>query len=377
MRVVLAPDSFKESMTAAEAAAAMARGVRQVYPDAQCIAKPLADGGEGTLAVLSAALAADLISVDTQDALGRPMRAPLGLTGSGTAIIEAATVIGLAQLPAAERRIERASSMGLAALIRAALDAGSTRIIIGLGGTATCDGGAGLLAGLGARLRDASGRSLPPNPVGLAGLAEVDLRGLDARLSACQIVAASDVTNPLLGADGAATVFAPQKGADAQQVRWLEAGLTRWADVLAAAGAGDLRDRPGAGAAGGLGAALLALGAVLRSGSELIAEAIGLDAAIDDADLVLTGEGSLDGQTAAGKAPLGVLRIAAGRGVPVLAFGGRVRDRDRLDELGFAELISLSDDSDAPPTAAELALGAERLEYVVSMILARRRDRAD
>ncbi|HML51645.1 MAG TPA: glycerate kinase [Propionicimonas sp.] len=377
MRVVLAPDSFKESMTAAEAAAAMARGVRQVYPDAQCIAKPLADGGEGTLAVLSAALAADLISVDTQDALGRPMQAPLGLTGSGTAIIEAATVIGLAQLPAAERRIERASSMGLAALIRAALDAGSTRIIIGLGGTATCDGGAGLLAGLGAQLRDASGRSLPPNPVGLARLAEVDLRALDARLSACEIVAASDVTNPLLGADGAATVFAPQKGADAQQVRWLEAGLTRWADVLAAAGAGDLRDRPGAGAAGGLGAALLALGAVLRSGSELIAEAIGLDAAIDGADLVLTGEGSLDGQTAAGKAPLGVLRIAAGRGVPVWAFGGRVRDRDRLDELGFAELISLSDDSDAPPTAAELALGAQRLEHVVSMILARRRDRAD
>jgi len=377
MKVVLAPDSFKESMTAAEAAAAMARGVQQVYPDAQCIAKPLADGGEGTLAVLAAALSADLISVDTQDTLGRPVRAPLGLTRCGTAVIEAATVIGLAQLPASQRRIDIASSMGLAALIRAALDAGATRIILGLGGTATCDGGAGLLAGLGAQLRDASGRSLPPNPVGLSGLAEVDLRGLDARLSACQIVAASDVTNPLLGADGAATVFAPQKGADAQQVRWLEAGLTRWADPLAAAGAGDLRDRRGAGAAGGLGAALLALGAVLRSGGELIAEAIGLDAAIDGADLVLTGEGSLDAQTAAGKAPLGVLRVAAGRGVPVLAFGGRVRDRDRLDRLGFAEVISLGDDSDAPPTAAELALGAQRLEHVVSMILARRRDRAD
>lgn len=377
MKVVLAPDSFKESMTAAEATDAMARGVQQVYPDAECIAKPLADGGEGTLAVLSAGLSAEVMGVDTQDCLGRPIRAPLALTRSGTAVIEAATVIGLAQLRPEERRIDRASSFGLAALVRAALDAGSTRIIVGLGGTATCDGGVGLLVGLGARLQDANGSSLPPNPVGLAQLAAVDLDGLDPRASACEIVAASDVTNPLLGANGAAAVFAPQKGASVEQVPWLEAGLTRWAEALAAAGAGELGERSGAGAAGGLGAALLALGAAMRSGVDLVAEAIGLAAAIDGADLVLTGEGSLDAQTASGKAPLGVLRIAAGRGVPVLAFGGRVRDRDRLERLGFAALISLSDDSDAAPTANDLALGAQRLEQAVSVVLARRRDSGD
>lgn len=377
MKVVLAPDSFKESMTAAQAAEAMARGVQQVYPDAQCIAKPLADGGEGTLAVLSAGLPAEVIGVGTQDSLGRPVRAPLALTRSGTAVIEAATVIGLAQLRPEERRIDLASSFGLAALVHAALDAGASRIIMGLGGTATCDGGVGLLVGLGARLQDAAGSSLPPNPVGLAQLASVDLHGLDPRVLTCEIVAASDVTNPLLGANGAAAVFAPQKGASAQQVTWLEAGLTRWAEALAAAGAGELDQRPGAGAAGGLGAALLALGAVMRSGVDLVAEAIGLAEAIDGADLVLTGEGSLDAQTASGKAPLGVLRIAASHGVPVLAFGGRVRDRDRLERLGFAGLISLSDDSAVAPTANELALGAQRLERAVSVVLARRRDRGD
>lgn len=372
MRVVLAPDSFKESMTAAEAAEAMARGVREVYPDAECILKPLADGGEGTVAALAPALSARLISVDTQDAVGQPLRADIGLTPTGTAIIEAASVIGLARLRPEQRRIEAASSLGLAALLRAALDAGAHTVIVGLGGTASCDGGAGLLVGLGARLLDQDHERLPANPSGLARLAEVDLDGLDPRLARCTIIAASDVTNPLLGEHGAAAVFGPQKGATMQQVPWLDSVLTRWADAMIAAGAVDVRDRAGAGAAGGLGAALLMVGAELRSGLSLVAEAIGLEAAIAGADLVLTGEGSLDAQTAAGKAPLGVLRLATEVGVPVLAFAGRIPDRAAVADLGFAELVALSEHRAV--TRVDMEQAPQRLQAEVSAVLRRRRD---
>ncbi|MEE9963558.1 MAG: glycerate kinase [Propionicimonas sp.] len=370
-RVVIAPDSFKESMTAIEAAQAMARGVHQVYPDAECVLKPLADGGEGTLATLTPTLSALPVMVDTRDALGRPVRAPLGLTPDGTAIIEAASVIGLAAIPVAQRRIDISSSLGLADLVKAALDAGARTLIIGLGGTATCDGGAGLLAGLGVGLLDSDGRNLPPDPTGLARLHAVDSSRLDPRLADCTMVVASDVANPLLGPDGAAAVFGPQKGATAQQIPWLEAGLARLADAMAAAGMTELRDRPGAGAAGGLGAALLILGAQLRPGVELIAEAIGLDAAIAGADLVLTGEGSMDAQTAWGKAPLGVLRIAAEHRVRVWAFAGRIRDRTVLAELGFDQVISVSDQTGSV-TPAELSQGPQRLQQAVSSTLVRR-----
>lgn len=371
MRVVLAPDSFKESMTALEAAQAMARGVHEVYPDAECVLKPLADGGEGTLSVLAPALSARLISVDTHDALGRPIRAAFGLTPTGTAIIEAAAVMGLDKLRPEQRRIEKATSLGLAALVRAALDADADTMIIGLGGTASCDGGAGLLAGLGVRLFDRDGQPLPPDPSGLVRLARVDTTELDPRLAQCRIIAASDVRNPLLGERGSAAVFGPQKGASRQQIPWLEAGLTHWADAMEEAGAPDVRDRAGAGAAGGLGAALLMVGAELTSGVALIAEAIDLAPAIAAADLVLTGEGSLDAQTAAGKAPLGVLQLAAEAGVPVLAFAGRIPDRDAVAVWGFAELVALSEGR--PATPAELTDAPQRLQAAVSTVLARRR----
>jgi glycerate kinase len=371
LRVVIAPDSFKESMTAVEAAQAMARGVHQVYPDVECVLKPLADGGEGTLAALMPTLSAQPIMVDTRDALGRPVRAPFGLTPDGTAIIEAASVIGLVGIPADQRRIDISSSLGLADLVKAALDAGARTMIIGLGGTATCDGGAGLLAGLGVGLLDSDGRRLPPDPTGLARLHTVDSSRLDPRLADCTLVAASDVVNPLLGAEGAAAVFAPQKGATAAQVPWLEAGLARWADATVAAGFSEVRGHPGAGAAGGLGAALLMLGAQLRPGVELIAEAIGLDAAIAGADLVLTGEGSMDAQTAWGKAPLGVLRIAADHDIAVWAFAGRIGDRMVLAELGFDQVIAVSDQT-GPVTPAELSQGSQRLQQAVSSTLVRR-----
>lgn len=372
LRVVVAPDSFKESLTAAEAAEAMACGVRQVYPNAECVLKPLADGGEGTLAALMPTLSAQLIMVDTCDAVGRSVRAPLGLTPTGTAIIEAAAVIGLAAIPADQRRIDISSSLGLADVVRTALDAGAHTVIIGLGGTATCDGGAGLLAGLGVRLLDSDGRTLPPDPTGLAQLCTADISGVDPRLADCTLVVASDVVNPLLGPDGAAAVFGPQKGATAQQIPWLEAGLARWADAMVAAGMTEVRDRPGAGAAGGLGAALLMIGAELRPGVELVAEAIGLELAIAGADLVLTGEGAMDAQTAWGKAPLGVLRMAAEHHVPVWAFAGRIRDRKVLTDLGFDQVIAVSEQT-GPVTALELSQGAQRLQQAVSAVLAQRR----
>ncbi len=362
MRILIAPDSFKESMTAAEAAAAMARGVTRVLPEAEVVLRPLADGGEGTLAVLAPPLGAKIRSVDTVDALGRPIRARLGLAGP-TAIIEVAEVIGLELIPAELRDIDHSSTVGLAALVTAALDAGAERLIIGIGGTATCDGGAGLLAGLGARLRDADGQEITPDPAGLRQLSWVELAGLDPRLSRARLDVATDVTNPLLGPDGAAPVFAPQKGARPDQVPGLADGLARWAAALRAAGAPAVAEVPGSGAAGGLGAALLALGAHLRSGAALVAEAVGLADHLALADLVLTGEGSLDAQTAAGKTVSLVVAAAAEHQVPVLAFAGRVADADWA-AFGLSAAIAVAPPS--LPLAEALAAGPLLLEHAVA-----------
>lgn len=341
MRIVLAPDSFKESMTASQAAAAMARGVGRVLPAAQCVELPIADGGEGTLLALAPALGAGLRTVATTDPMGRSITASFGITPEALAVIEAAAVVGLALVPISARDVEHATTLGLAAVLNAAADAGAKRVIIGVGGTATSDGGAGLLVGLGARLLDRAGRELRPNPAQLTDLASVDLSGLDPRLSSIRIDIAADVTNPLLGRDGAVAVFGPQKGATAAQLPRLEAGLSRLAVALVAAGAPDVKDLRGAGAGGGLGAALLTLGGRMTSGIELVAEAVGLPRAIAAADLVLTGEGSLDAQTGSGKALAGVLGYAAAEQVPVIAFAGRVADPTAVSELGFAEVVSI------------------------------------
>ncbi len=364
MRIVIAPDSFKESMPAGDAAAAIARGVLAVWPDADCILRPLADGGEGTLDALIPALGAQRLEVATVDALGRPVRAGFGLTGDGLAVVEVAQAVGLALV--AERDVWRATTTGVADLVLAALDAGASRLLVGLGGTATCDGGAGLLTGLGLRLLDADARPVRPDPDGLARLASADASGLDRRLTGTQITLACDVTNPLLGPDGAAAVFGPQKGATPEQVPMLDAALARLSDALVAAGLTDVRDRAGAGAAGGLGAAFLALGAVRRSGFEVVAEAIGLEPAIAAADLVITGEGSLDAQTGSGKAPSGVARLAVRHGVPVLAFAGRVGDQAAARLLGFTAAVPISS---GVPLAEALARGPELLEAAVAEYL--------
>ena len=365
MKVVCAPDSFKESMSAAEAAAAMTRGVRSVFPDAQCVEVPMADGGEGTTEALVDALGGEWREVATVDALGRPITARYGLAPDGLVVIEVAAAVGIGQIAPDERDVMAASSTGIADLVRDALDAGATRLIVGLGGSATTDGGAGLLAGLGARWLGPDGAELEPTPDALRALDRVDLSGLEPRLAGVTIDLACDVTNPLLGPSGSAAVFGPQKGASPDQVPVLDGVLGRIADALVAAGAPEVRDRPGAGAAGGLGAAFLALGAEMRRGVEVVADAAGLDDAVAGADLVLTGEGSIDSQTLSGKTPAGVADVAARHGVPVIAFAGRLGEGvDELIGNGFAAVLSIVTGPCDLPTA--LREGPTNLERAVA-----------
>lgn len=362
---MVAPDSFKESMSAAEAAAAMARGVRTVLPDAACVVVPMADGGEGTAAALVAARGGSWREVATRDAIGRAITARYGLLPDGVAVLEVAAAIGIGLVAPGQRDVLASSSLGVADLVRDALDHGATRLLVGLGGTATTDGGAGLFAGLGAVWRDASGAALDATPTGLVGLHRLDVAGLDPRLAQATIELACDVTNPLLGPQGAAAVFGPQKGATPAQVPQLDALLARIADALVAAGYPDVRELPGSGAAGGIGAAFLALGARMRRGVEVVAEAAGLDAAVARADLVLTGEGSLDAQTLHGKAPAGVAEVAARHRVPVVGFAGRLGDgAAELVGRGFAAVVAIT--PEGADLATALADGPANLERAVA-----------
>jgi glycerate kinase len=322
VKFVMAPDSFKESMTAQAAARAMADGVREAFPDAECVEAPIADGGEGLTAALAGPLGLREVRAPARDPLGRPIVAAYGLAGD-LAVIEVAAAAGLELVSPSHRDVMGANTAGLADLVRDAQERGAARFLIGLGGSATVDGGAGLLAGLGARFFDAAGKPVPPLPHRLEEVARIDL-GDAAGWGTGRVEAACDVTNPLLGEAGAASVFGPQKGASPAQVEALDRGLGRFAAALEAASGIPVREAPGAGAAGGLGAALLALGARLRPGADLVIEATGLEKRLAGADFVFTGEGSLDGQTQAGKAPAAVARLAAKLGVPCVALAGKL-----------------------------------------------------
>jgi glycerate kinase len=324
MKVVIAPDSFKESLSAAEVAAAIAAGLREVWPQAELVCRPMADGGEGTLTALIAATGGEYRETLVRDPLGEPVAAQWGwIAGSRSAVIEMAAASGLHLVPPARRDVLRACTYGTGELIRAALDAGATRIVLGFGGSATNDGGSGMLRALGARFEDAAGQPLAPGGAALAQLARIDLSGLDPRLAQVDFEVACDVDNPLCGPRGASQVFGPQKGATPEQVRQLDAALARFADVCAQALGRDDRDLPGSGAAGGIGfAARSFLGASFRPGIELVAEVSGLEQALVGADLVITGEGRLDLQTLHGKTPMGVAAIARRHGVPVVALAG-------------------------------------------------------
>ncbi|OBI84798.1 glycerate kinase [Mycobacterium sp. E740] len=362
MKIVLAPDSFKESMTAPEAVAAMRAGVAAVLPDAEVAGVPMADGGEGTVDAVVEALHGRHVEVPVRDALGRTVTARYGFVPlRQLAVIEMAAAAGLELVPPALRDILRASTFGVGELIRSALDRGAEDFLIGLGGSATNDGGTGMLTALGARFLDADGAPLTPGGADLERLEHIDLTGLDPRLRDARIRVACDVTAPLLGPGGASAVFGPQKGATPSDVTRLECGLSRLATVASATLGGTQPQRPGAGAAGGMGFALVEfLGATSRPGVEEVAETVGLDRALHGADWVFTGEGSVDAQTVMGKTPFGVAAAAARVGVPVIVFAGRVgADATVLLDHGVERMVAIT--AEGTPIEQALRDGAAAL----------------
>ncbi|AUY48897.1 glycerate kinase [Streptomyces sp. CB01881] len=369
--VVVAPDKFKGTLEGAEVAARIAAGIRRAAPGADVRELPVADGGEGTLA---AALAAGFTRIPAKVAgpTGLPVAAALAVRGD-TAVVELAQSSGLARLPGGRAAPLAAGSYGVGQLIGRAVSLGAKRIVLGLGGSACTDGGAGMVQALGVSLLDADGAELPPGGAALRRLARLDLGPLAAGtpaagLTGVEVVVACDVDNPLLGPRGATAVYGPQKGADGDDLVILEEGLTRFADVVGEAVGRDFRDAPGAGAAGGVGfAALALLGATMRPGIELMLELLGFDEAVRGARLVVTGEGCLDAQTLHGKAPAGVAAAAARAGVRVAAVAGRLELSEReWRAAGFAAAYALTDLAEQPgdsmTKAAELAeVAGERL----------------
>ncbi|WP_455825224.1 glycerate kinase [Pseudomonas graminis] len=328
MKIIIAPDSFKDSLSAEGVAQAIAEGLALVWPDAQLVQCPMADGGEGTVDAVLAACNGELRRQAVRGPLGDTVEARWGwLADSHTAIIEMAEASGLQLVPPAQRDACSSSTFGTGELIRAALDLGAERIILAIGGSATNDGGAGAMQALGVQLFDADQQALAPGGLALAGLAQINLANLDPRLAQVRFEIAADVNNPLCGPQGASAIFGPQKGASAAQVQQLDAALGHFADHCAKVLPKDVRDEPGSGAAGGLGFAAKAfLGAQFRAGVEVVAELVGLDAAVRDADLVITGEGRFDAQTLRGKTPFGVARIARHHSVPVFVIAGTLGD---------------------------------------------------
>ncbi|RML57980.1 Glycerate kinase [Pseudomonas syringae pv. pisi] len=324
MKIVIAPDSFKDSLSAQAVADAIASGVAEVWPHAELIKCPMADGGEGTIEALLAACNGELMSASVSGPLGAPVTAHWGwLADSRTAIIEMAMASGLQLLTLAQRDACVTSTEGTGQLISAALDAGARRVILAIGGSATNDGGSGMLTALGARFLNADDQPLAPGGLALAELARIDLSGFDPRLSNVCIEIAADVDNPLCGPNGASSIFGPQKGASPEQVMALDAALGCFADQTAQVLGEDLRNSPGSGAAGGMGFAAKAyLKASFRAGVEVVADLTGLEQALIGADLVITGEGRFDAQTLRGKTPLGVARVAQRRQVPVIVLAG-------------------------------------------------------
>lgn len=324
MKIVIAPDSYKESLSALEVATAIEQGFREIWPDADYVKIPVADGGEGTVEAMVAATAGRLVHVDVTGPLGSSVQAFYGLSGDArSAFIEMAAASGLALVPVDSRDPLKTTSRGTGELIRHALDAGVEHIVIGIGGSATNDGGAGMVQALGARLLDAQNNDIAHGGAGLEALARIDISQLDARLAACRIEVACDVTNRLTGKEGASAVFGPQKGATPEVVARLDRALTHYAQLISRDLDVNVLELAGGGAAGGMGAALYAFcGAQLRSGIEIVTDALHLDAWVADADLVVTGEGRIDSQTIHGKVPVGVANVAKRYNKPVIGIAG-------------------------------------------------------
>lgn len=377
MRILIAPDKFKGSLTAAEAASAMAEGALRVYPDAVVTQFPIADGGEGTLEAAVAAGYEERIN-----AVVGPILKPVGAAwairensfGGATAVIETAQASGLAHMEPTPENALRAHSYGCGQLIAAALDAGATEIVLGVGGSAMSDGGSGALRALGLRPLDAAGNVVPLGGGSLADVVSLDVSGLDPRLSAVSFRIAVDVQNPLYGGDSAAHVFGPQKGADEDAVELLDAGLRNWASLLREAGGHDV-NVPGAGAAGGFPASFLAFTqARLEGGFALVAGLTGLPEQLGGADLVITGEGSMDSQSLTGKAPIALADSAQSKGIPVIVVAGRIlvtpEELAGHGVVAAAQLLDVAQRRDGVPDAADaVANAAKYLAWATSQVL--------
>lgn len=349
-KVLIATDKFKGTLSAAEVAAGLADGIRARRPAAQVVVMPLADGGDGLLAALEP-IGFYRVGVSATNAEGRV--APTSFARRGPdALVEMAEVAGLAQLADGPAPLT-ATSRGVGELIAAAIGVGCTGILLGIGGSASIDGGVGMVQALGARVLDTSGREIGAGGAELARAARLELDGLDPLLERISIEIACDVDNPLSGPHGAAVVYGPQKGAGPADVELLDAALSNWADIVKAATGFDHRDDPGAGAAGGVGfAAAAVLGAELRPGAQMMLDLLGFKDHLTDADLVVTGEGALDEQTLRGKAPFAVAAAANASGVPVVAVTGRCGlDARQLRRAGFEAVYTLVDEADAPEQA--------------------------
>lgn len=328
MKIVIAPDSFKESLTALAVAEAIGEGFRRILPQAQYRLVPMADGGEGLVQSIVDATQGEKFSTQVTAPLGNKVSASWGMTGDGqSAVIEMAEASGLHLVPTDKRNPLISTSYGSGELISTALDKGLRRIILGIGGSATNDGGVGMLQALGAKFVDKTGKSLSFGGAALADLAQIDMSGLDPRLQETRIEVACDVDNPLCGEHGASAVFGAQKGATKADIQRLDAALRHFAEQVQAQLGIDIQTPKGAGAAGGMGGGLMLLPQVrLRSGVQMVIEAVDLAAAIADADIVVTGEGRMDGQSVHGKTPIGVAKLAKFAGKPVIAIVGSLRE---------------------------------------------------
>ncbi len=352
MRIMLAPDSFKGSLSAAQAAAAMARGVAAADPAIEVDVCPIADGGEGFVEALASATGGVLRHERVEGPRGRPIDAAWAMLPDGTAVVETAAASGLTLLPVEQRDPARTSTFGTGQLIAAALDAGCQRLIVGLGGSATNDGGTGLAQALGVRFLDTHGRTIDTRMCGgmLGRVASIDMTRLHRRVGQTPVTLASDVTNPLTGPRGASHIYGPQKGATPEQVETLDRDLRHLAEVMRQQLRMDVEATPGAGAAGGLGAGLLAFcGATMASGIELVLDTVGFARRVARCDLCLTGEGRLDGQSLAGKAILGVAKAALRHDVPTIALvGSAADDADATLDHGLAAYRVISAGHDTP-----------------------------
>jgi glycerate kinase len=368
LRVLVAPQEFKGTLTAVEAAEAIASGLRRAHPGWQFDLLPMADGGPGTTDSLLAALGGERHTAAASDPRRWPIGAAWGLLPGKRVIVECAAASGLLHLRPEDRTpamIRRASSYGTGQLILASLEYDIEELIVGLGGSATNDGGAGMAQALGFRLLDASGKNVLPGGAALSTLDRIDASAAHPLLTHIRCVGATDVTNPLCGPSGASAVYGPQKGADEAAIEELDAALAHFAAVIKRDLGVDVADRPGAGAAGGLGAGLIAfLGAELVSGAKVVAQAAGLEARVGQADLVITGEGRLDAQTAFGKAPQFVAQAAAAAGRPVLCLAGYFGEGYETSKPSFSEIEALSDGTGPLPSrdeaAEQLAAASER-----------------